>query len=141
MNLLPVRAHYFDGDTPVAQKVQPAIFSEYLELNLEDGTKIHWPLTEIRQLPDGAAKTNATLRWVKDPLARLVLKDAKLLRQMPHLRRRAPPKGRARLMAWALAAVAAVALQIGVLVPLLADNLAGFLDGGVLRQGEIDVQF
>ncbi len=124
MSLLPARAHYFDGDTPVAQHVQPVIADGLLELTLEDGTRIQWPVTEIRQIPDSAAKTNATLRWVNDPLARLVLKDAKLLRQIPHLHRRAPPKGRRRLVAWALAAVAAVALQIAVLVPLLADNLA-----------------
>ena len=121
---LPARAHYFDGDTPVGQPVLPVIFGDYLELLLEDGTKIHWPLTEIRRLPDSAAKTNAILRWINDPLARLVLKDTKILRDMPRLTRRAPPKGRGRLAAWALAAVAAVAIQIGFLVPLLADNLA-----------------
>ena len=122
--LMPARAHYFDGDTPVAQPVQPFVSDDVLELALEDGTTVCWPLAEIRQLPDSAAKTNAILRWVNDPVARLVLKDLKLLRNMPHLRHRAPPKGRGRLAAWALAAVAAVAVQIGVLIPLLADNLA-----------------
>lgn len=122
--LIPARAHYFDGDTPMAQPVLPRISGDVLELALDDGTVMRWPLAEIRHVPDSAAKTNAILRWINDPLARLVLKDAKLLRDMPHLHRRASPKGRGRLAAWAIAAVAAVALQIGVLVPLLADNLA-----------------
>lgn len=122
--LIPARAHYFDGDTPMAQPVLPRISGDVLELALDDGTVMRWPLAEIRQVQDSAAKTNAILRWINDPLARLVLKDAKLLRDMPHLHRRASPKGRGRLAAWAIAAVAAVALQIGVLVPLLADNLA-----------------
>ncbi|MGJ8615187.1 MAG: M48 family metallopeptidase [Sulfitobacter sp.] len=122
--LMPARAHYFDGDTPVAQAAQPVVSGDFLELTMEDGTEVRWPLAEIRQVSDSAAKTNPTLRWVNDPLARLVLKDPKFLRDMPHLKRRAPPKGRGRLAAWAVAAVAAVALQIGVLVPLLADNLA-----------------
>lgn len=121
---MPARAHYFDGDRPVAQPAQPVISGDTLELTLEDGTQIRWPLNEIRQVPDSAAKTNAVLRWVNDPLARVVLKDAKFLRDMPHLRRRSPPKGRGRLGAWAFVAVAAVALQIGFLIPLLADNLA-----------------
>ena len=49
-------------------------------------------------------------------------------------------------MAWALAAVAAVALQIGLLVPLLADNLAGFIppEGeralGEARRGQVSGQ-
>ena len=122
--LMPARAHYFDGDTPVAQPVQPMISGDTLELRLDDDTTVRWPLAEIRQLPDNAAKTNAILRWVNDPVARLVLKDPKLLRSIPHLHRRAPPHGRGRLAAWALAAVGAVALQVGFLVPLLADNLA-----------------
>ncbi|MGC1494521.1 MAG: M48 family metallopeptidase [Sulfitobacter sp.] len=122
--LMPARAHYFDGDAPVGQPVQPQISGDTLELRLEDGTILHWPLSEIRQVSDSAAKTNPMLRWINDPLARLVLKDPKFLRDMPNLRRRSPPKGRGRLVAWALAAVAAVALQIGILIPLLADNLA-----------------
>ncbi len=125
--LMPARAHYFDGDAPVAKPVQPQISGDALELKLEDGSAIRWPLSEIRQVSDSAAKTNPMLKWVNDPLARLVLKDPKFLRDMPNLRRRSPPKGRGRLVAWAIAAVAAVAIQIGVLIPLLADNLAALI--------------
>ena len=126
-NLLPARAHFFDGDVPVPHDVDPRVEGTALQVTLEDGRSINWPLEEIRLVQDSAAATNAVLRWTKDPLARLILRDSALLRQMPKLNRSAPPKGRARLAAWAVAAVAAVALQIGVLVPLLADNLARFI--------------
>ncbi|MEP6064145.1 MAG: M48 family metallopeptidase, partial [Marinomonas sp.] len=42
-------------------------------------------------------------------------------------KRRAAPKGRGRLALWALGAVAAVAVQIGVLIPALADRLATYV--------------
>ena len=124
---LPERAHYFDGDTPAPYGVDPRINGSALVMHLSDGREVRWPVTEVRRLPDSAAKTNAILRWTGDPVARLILKDPKLLRALPHLKRRAPPKGRGRLAAWAVGAIAAEALQIGFLVPLLADNLAGFI--------------
>lgn len=124
---MPDRAHYFDGETPAPFAVDPRIEGDVLVMNLSDGREVRWPVKEVRRLPDSAAKTNAILRWTPDPVARLILKDAKLLRALPCLKRRAPPKGRGRLAAWAVGAVAAVALQIGVLVPLLADNLAVFI--------------
>lgn len=125
--LMPARAHYFDGDTPVAQPAGLQIAGAMLEIGLPNDRIIEWPLAEIRRVPDSAASSNAVLRWTGDPLARLILKDPAILRQMPKLNRRAPPKGRGRLAAWALAAVAAVAVQIGVLVPLLADSLAAYI--------------
>lgn len=124
---MPDRAHYFDGDTPAPFAVDPRIEGNDLLMSLSDGREVRWPVKEVRRLPDSAAKTNAILRWTDDPVARLILKDAKLLRALPHLKRRAPPKGRRRLLAWAVGALAAVALQITVLVPLLADNLAVFI--------------
>lgn len=123
----PDRAHYFDGDTPAPFAVDPRIEGGELVIALSDGRDIRWPVKDIRRLPDSAAKTNAILRWTGDPVARLILKEPKLLRALPRLTRRAPPKGRGRLAAWALGAVAAVVVQVFVLVPLLADNLAGFI--------------
>lgn len=100
-----------------------------LEIGLPGGAAagVRWPLADIRVLEDTAGKRGAILRSVADPLARLHVPDGALLGHLPHLRRRTPPKGRGRLAAWAFAAVAAVALQIGVLVPLLADRLAVFV--------------
>lgn len=125
--LLPSRAHYFDGDTPAPQVADLTVRDGGLVIAVPQGEAVVWPLNDIRRVPDSAAGTNAVLRLTSDPLARLILKDPSLLRQMPHLNRRNPPKGRGRLAAWALAAVAAVAIQIGVLIPLLADNLAEFI--------------
>jgi predicted Zn-dependent protease len=125
--LLPDRAHYFDGDRPIPQPAELKVEKGDLLIRRGDEEPIRWPLTEIRRIADGAAQTNAVLRWTGDPLARLILKDANVMRYMPHLNRTSPPKGRARLAAWALAAVGAVGIQIGVLIPLLADNLAGFI--------------
>ncbi|NNK16011.1 MAG: M48 family metallopeptidase, partial [Sulfitobacter sp.] len=98
-----------------------------LQIGLDDGKTLRWPVEEVRQLPDLAGKKGVFLRRASDPLARLFVTDKTLLSHLPHLTRRAPPKGRGRLAAWAVAAVAAVGLQIFVLIPLLADNLAGFI--------------
>ncbi len=118
---------YFDGDSPEPQEVSLHIAAGMLQIGLDDGVTLRWPVEEVRQLPDLAGKSGTVLRRTIDPLARLYVTDKTLLRHLPHLTRRAPPKGRGRLAAWAVAAVGAVAVQIFVLVPLLADNLAGFI--------------
>ncbi|MCX7561914.1 M48 family metallopeptidase [Sulfitobacter sp. F26204] len=118
---------FFDGDSPVPKEVSLHIAAGMLQIGLDDGETLRWPVDEVRQLPDLAGGKTAVLRRTTDPLSRLHLNDLSLLAHLPHLNRRAPPKGRGRLVAWAVAAVAAVGLQIFVLVPLLADNLAGFI--------------
>lgn len=125
------RSAYFDGDSPSPRAVTLMVDSvaRVLEIGLpgSNAVGVRWPLHEIRLLEDTAGHDGVILRWTGDPLARLHLGDPAVLHHMPHLTRRAPPKGRMRLAAWALAAVACVALQIGVLVPLLADRLATFV--------------
>lgn len=125
------RAAYFDGDTPLPHTVTLMVDTgaQMLEIGFPTSNRdgALWPLKEIRQLDDMAGKEGVILRWTGDPLARLHLSDPTVLCHMHHLTRRSPPKGRARLGAWAFGAVAAVALQIGVLVPLLADRLATFV--------------
>jgi Zn-dependent protease with chaperone function len=122
---------YFDGDAPLPRTVTLMVDMQanVLEIGLPDSAAagVRWPLDEIRQLEDIAGKEGVILRWAADPLARLHLSDLSALRHMPKLHRRAPPKGRGRLAMWAFGAVAAVAVQIGVLVPLLADRLATFV--------------
>ncbi|MDF3416157.1 M48 family metallopeptidase [Sulfitobacter sp. M57] len=120
-------AAYFDGDSPVAQNVSMHIAAGILQIGLDDGVILRWPVEEVRQLPDSAGGDVVTLRRTTDPLARLCVTDQNLLKHLPERHRAAPPKGRGRLAAWAIAAVAAVGVQIFVLVPLLADNLAGFI--------------
>lgn len=122
-------AHYFDGDgaTPFAVHLTVREADKSLVMSRADGPDVVWPLTETRRVPDQAGRVQTVLRWIHDPLARLVINDRSILRMFPALDRRAPPRGRSRLAAWALGAVAAVALQIFVLIPLLADQLAGFI--------------
>lgn len=125
------RAAYFDGDKPLPQSVTLMIDdgAGMLEIGFPASGQVGvlWPLTEIRKLEDIAGRHGVVLRWTGDPLARLHLFDTAVLGHMPHLTRPNPPKGRGRLAAWAFAAVAAVAIQIGVLVPALADRLAIFV--------------
>ena len=120
-------AAYFDGDSPEPREVSLHVAEGMLQIGMDDGTTLRWPVEEVRQLPDIAGKTGIVLRRASDPVARLFVNDKALLPHLPQLTRRAPPKGRGRLAAWAVAAVAAVGLQIFVLIPLLADNLAGFI--------------
>ena len=120
-------AAYFDGDSPEPREVSLHVAAGMLQIGMDDGTTLRWPVEEVRQLPDIAGKTGIVLRRASDPVARLFVNDKTLLPHLPQLTRRAPPKGRGRLAAWAVAAVAAVGLQIFVLIPLLADNLAGFI--------------
>ncbi|NNE54165.1 MAG: M48 family metallopeptidase [Sulfitobacter sp.] len=120
-------ARFFEGDRPTPVEISLHIASDSLQIGLDESRILHWPLEDIRRLPDMAGKRGAVLRLASDPLARLYIEDLSMLARLPHPNRTSPPKGRARLMAWALAAIAAVALQIGFLVPLLADNLAGFI--------------
>ena len=123
-------ARFFDGDRPLPQEVSLHIAAGILQIGLDDDTIHRWPIEDVRVLPDLAGKrrkTGVMLRAKSDPLARLYVTDLSLLVHLPHLNRRAPPKGRGRLAGWAIAAIAAVALQIGFLVPLLADNLATFI--------------
>jgi beta-barrel assembly-enhancing protease len=124
---MSVRGAYFDGDRPVPQPATLTVEGAALVIARDGGEALRWPLAEVRQLPDTPARGDRVLRRIGDPLARLVMADDPLLKALPQRHRRSPPKGRGRLAGWALAAVAAVALQIGVLVPLLADNLAGFI--------------
>jgi len=118
---------YFDGDRPVSQEVSLHIANQNLQIGLDDGNTLFWPVKDIRILPDGAGKQGFMLRVTNEPLARLFVTDPDLIAHLPNPTRRAPAKGRGRLAAWAVAAVAAVAVQITVLVPLLADRLAVFI--------------
>lgn len=125
------RCAYFDGDVPVPldATLRLDLQTRMLQIELSERALgvVHWPLDQIRQLEDIAGRNGVILRWAGDPVARLHLSDASVLQHMPHLARSSPPKGRGRLAGWAMAAVVGVALQIGVLVPLLADRLATFV--------------
>lgn len=118
---------YFDGDRPIGKEVSLHIANHNLQIGLDNGTTLFWPVNDIRVLEDNANKRSFVLRLITDPLARLLVTDQMLLGYLPNATRRSPPKGRGKLALWAAGAVAAVALQVTVLVPLLADRLAVFI--------------
>lgn len=119
--------HYFDGDRPHAQAATLRFYPSVLRIELAGGTAVEWPIANLRLVADEASKKGGVLRNTDEPLARIFLANRRTLPVLPNLTKPAPPKGRLRLMKWAVAAVAAVALQIGILIPLLADNLADFI--------------
>ncbi len=91
------------------------------------GAGVDWPLDQIREVPDQAGRDLILLRLTGDPVARLVLTDDSIRARLPERTTPAPFVRRGRLVAWACAALASVALILTVLVPLMADQLADTL--------------
>lgn len=120
---------FFDGDGAVGQSVQVSVDENAAALVMQhetDGAR-RWPLGDIRVLPDQAGRDQIVLRLRDDATARLVMTDARILSRLPNAHRRAPTTRRGRLLAWAVAAIASVALIITVLVPTMADQLADYI--------------
>jgi len=95
---------YLDGDVAVPQPVV-FIYDDAQRALVWDDQR--WPYDDLRQIRDQAGDDQIVLR--------------------KKLKRFASPVRRGRLIAWALAAVASVALIIFVLNPILADQMAEFL--------------
>jgi len=136
-------AQYLDGACPRPEPVRLGIDETAQELVIarDDGIDLRWPLTAIREVPDQAGGDLFVLRLRDDPLQRLLLSDRDLAPRLPNLRRRAPVTKRRQLVLWAMAAVASVALIIGVLVPRLADQLAVFIPPeGERALGEVTLE-
>ncbi|KMK66083.1 M48 family metallopeptidase [Puniceibacterium sp. IMCC21224] len=136
----PARFHsqalFLDGTRPEPREVTLAIDED--RATLVSGVDIDWPLRDIREVPDQAGGDLFVLRLRDDPLQRLILPDRSLAPRLPRLRRRAPVTRRGRLLVWAGAAIASVALIVLVLVPLLADRLAAFVPpAGERALGEV----
>lgn len=126
------QGHFLDGDRATAAPVAFTFedTSQALVIAAPDGP-VTWPYSEIRAMRDQAGPDQMVLRLLGDLTTRLILTDPddQLL-----LRARAKRLGRyvshvrpGRLMAWAAAAVASVALIIFVLVPVMANQLAEYL--------------
>jgi Zn-dependent protease with chaperone function len=124
-------ADFFDGETAVVRRVAVTLEPATLVLGPAEGAALRWPLGDLRAIPDQASARTLVLTSPAQPLARLHLADADLRREIsaraPNLRRGQPVRGRGRVAAWALAAVASVALIIFVLVPVMANQLAEIL--------------
>ncbi len=131
----PVFCDFADGETAILHRVglgfEPAGSPDRLRIEMPDGSVLIWPLSDLRRLPDQADTGTLVLARQGNPVARLFLKDqqacAVILASCRGLNRRAPVPNTGRLLGWALAAVASVALIIFVLVPLMADQLAEYL--------------
>lgn len=122
-------ASYFDGDRAEPFEVRLTVRSadDMLVMEADGRKRVQWPLGQVRRVSDQAGRDQTVLRWIDDPLARLVVNDRSILRMFPALDKRAPPSGRWRLAGWAGAAVLAVAVQVFVLIPALANQLADLI--------------
>jgi predicted Zn-dependent protease len=124
-------ADFFDGESAVVRRVGVALEPATLVLKPAEGAALRWPLADLRAIPDQASPRTLVLTSATQPLARLHLADADLRREIaaraPDLRKGQPVRGRGRVAAWAVAAVASVALIIFVLVPVMANQLAAIL--------------
>ncbi len=131
-------ASYLDGQSAAPRGVVLGI-DETRKVLVGDG--IDWPLDDIREVPDQAGGDLLVLRLKGDPVQRLILPDRALVPRLPNRTRSAPVARRGRLAAWAVAAVASVALIIFVLVPVMADQLAGFIPPeGEAALGEVTLE-
>ena len=130
----PVFADFVDGENAKTHRVGVSIEGEpprgFLKLTLpEDSNAVEWPLADIRLIPDQAAPNVAVIGLTGDHPARLYVLDPAFVIYLraycPALRRpdRTPNLVR-RLTTLVTGAVAAVALIIFVLIPVMANQLA-----------------
>jgi Zn-dependent protease with chaperone function len=128
-------ADYLDGETAILRRAELSVDESGTMPELiiaPPGLALQrWPLDLIRGVPDQADRTELVLALAGNPVSRLIVRDPELLRLLRarchNLRRRPPVRGKMRMAAWAVAAVACVALIITVLVPLMANQLASYL--------------
>ena len=125
-------ADYLDGRTAAPRPATVAVEGATLVVRPEGAAPIAWPLRDLRRVPDQADR-GLVVRLASDPLARLVVADPRARASIEaHARDLGRPvpglmRARWRLIPWGLAAVASVALMIGVLLPAAADRLAPLL--------------
>lgn len=122
---------FFDGKCGLVRRADLRLSGEFLVIAAPDLPEIRWPLGSLRRIPDQASDRVLAVTSTDAPLARVYVSDAGMRKMIsdraPNLHRRPPVRGRGRITAWALASVAAVALIIFVLVPVMADQLARYL--------------
>lgn len=125
---------FLDGQSARVHRVAVSIDDNgppTLVIDPPEGAPIHWPLDQVRQVPDQADGSRMILRLSGPDPARLLVEDAEtqtiLRARCPRLRHTPPVRNRRRLLVWSFGALASVALIIFLLVPLMADQLAEFL--------------
>ncbi len=124
-------ADFFDGECGLVRRAEVSMEGGLLRIGVPDRPALLWRLESIRSLPDQAAAGVLAVTSADHPLTRLYLGDERMRKALaahaPNLRHRPPVRGRGRILGWAAAAVASVALIIFVLVPVMADQLAEYL--------------
>lgn len=128
-------ADFFDGESAVARRSTIEIVETAdgpnLKVSPPEMPELNWPLKDLRTVPDQADREQLVLALKGDPVSRLVVADAEARRILSarslNLTKRPPVKGKPRLFAWSIGAIASVALIIFVLVPVMADQLAEYL--------------
>ncbi|MGR3492953.1 MAG: M48 family metallopeptidase [Shimia sp.] len=123
---------WFNGEATEPTRMELRIDEGARSLELTGGeAPIRIPLPDLREIRDQAGGDVMVLRRRDDPIARMIVTDPddqRILRaRCPSLHARAPIPHKRGLVLWGLGAVASVALMIGVLIPLIADNLAPLL--------------
>lgn len=117
-------ALYLDGESAAPT---PVVLGVDRARGVLTGRGVDWPLAQIREVRDQAGADLLVLRLAGDPVRRLILRDLSLRPFLPARLRAAPVTQRGRLLGWAAAALASVALILGVLVPTMADQLAEYI--------------
>jgi len=124
-------ALYLDGDKAVPH-VSPIEYDDVTQTLLitHQGDTLRWPYGDIRALRD-LAGDQMVLRLAHAPTARLIVdtpdERALIRARAKNMHRSTSRVNRGKLAAWAIAAVASVAVIIFVLVPVMADQLAEYL--------------
>lgn len=136
-----IAAGYFDGLSAVrhAATVAPTEDQRSLQITLEDGQTILWPLDRLRALRDEADRARLTLALRADEsdetgrdAARLIVTDPAAMiwfrQHLPNLSARDVRPGTLRkVVLWGGGAVAAVGLMLFVILPAMADYMARHL--------------
>lgn len=129
------QGHFYDGERPIARPVALIIDEDRHALR---GDGVDWPLNDIREVMDQAGGDLVVLRLKGHATARLILQDPDIRPRLPNRTRSVPPVRRGRLIGWAVAALASVALILFVLVPLMSDQLAEYIPpDGEIALGEV----
>lgn len=128
-----IHADFLDGKSARSHRVELQIDETLRALTMihPDGAVVHWPLGDMRAMPDHADPEMLVLTELHHGTDRLVVKHrgaVKHLREVcPNLKRKPPTEGHRRLFLWAGGALASVAVMVFLLIPLLANNLATIL--------------
>lgn len=128
-------ADYLDGKSAIIHRVELMISAsttgQALLLTLADGRVLRWLFEDLRSIPDQAGQDRLVVTLYTTPLQRLIIGDpetqTRLRARCRNLNKRPPVRGRGRILAWSVAAIASVTLIVFILVPVMADQLAEFL--------------